>query len=176
MQYKLSDADKATHPKPKVGKAGVDARNAAFVEAYLTNGQNAKAAAAAAGYSGSQLKHTGWRILQKPEVKRQIAERARQVAELAEMNTANWAAELCAVAFANVGDLFGPDGKPIPLAQLPRHVQAALTLVKVTSDGVIECKFVDKVGALNIMARHLGLFEKDNGQQSDIVVRVELVG
>ena len=45
-----------------------------------------------------------------------------------------------------------------------------------TDEGVVECKFLDKVAALTLAARHLGLFEKDNAQQSDITVRVELVG
>ena len=41
----------------------------------------------------------------------------------------------------------------------------------------MEYRFWDKVGALTVMARHLGLFERDNAQQrSDIRVTVELVG
>lgn len=167
---------------PQRGKAGHSARAVAerrkiFVEAYLANGHNASQAAIAAGTGGKQPRAEGWKLLQDPAVKRLLAERAKQVAKLAEMNTASWAVELRAVAFSNVGDLFDAEGKLIPLTRLPRHVQAALSSVKVTNDGsVLEYKFWDKAAALNIMARHLGLFERDNAQQSDITVRVELVG
>jgi hypothetical protein len=42
---------------------------------------------------------------------------------------------------------------------------------------VIEYKFWDKNVALQTMARHLGLFEKDNRQIAEnIRVRIELVG
>jgi hypothetical protein len=48
----------------------------------------------------------------------------------------------------------------------------------VTPDGrVIEYKFWDKRGALQTMARHLGLFERDNSQKvAPVLVRIELVG
>jgi hypothetical protein len=111
-------------------------------------------------------------------VQRLLAERATQVAEVAQMNTANWAEEVCAIAFSDVGDLLELDGSLRSLASLPRHVRAAISSVKVTPDGkVIEYKFWDKLGALNTIARHLGLFEKDNAQaRPNILVKIELVG
>jgi phage terminase small subunit len=161
--------------------AGTAARHAAFVEAYLTNGHNATAAATAIGCTGKQIANAAWKLLHHPNVQRLLAARSREVAELAQMNTENWAASLCAVAFSSVGDLFDADGKLIPVARLPAHVQAAISSLKVRStpehETVVEVKLWDKIGALAIMARHLGLFERDNDQQqSDIKVTVELVG
>lgn len=163
--------------RPSAGhsKTSEAMRDAAFVEAYMTNGQNAAAAAKAAGSASKSLRAAGWFMLQKPAVKALLAERAQKVASIAEMNTENWARELKATAFSRAGELFGPDGKLIPLHSLPDHVQAALH-VKV-NDGAVEYQLRDKMAALNTMARHLGLFEKDNGQQApDVRVRVELVG
>jgi hypothetical protein len=168
-----------TAKKPKAGRSASAsaARIAAFVESYLTNGHNATAAAAAAGCTGRQLGNAGWKMLQKPEVQRLLAARAQQVAELAGMNTENWAAELRAVAFSRVGDLFGPADMLMSPVLLPGHVQASVSKVKFSPEGrVIEYRFWDKTAALQIMARHLGLFERDNAQQSDIKVLVELVG
>lgn len=165
-------------PKPKAGRSplAAAARCAAFAEAYLTNGHNATAAAVAAGCTGSNLGNAGWKLLQKPAVQLLLAARAEKVAELAELNTENWAAELRAVLFSRVGDLYGPDGELVPPALLPRHVQAAISGVTATPAGATKYKFWDKCAALQIVARHLGLFERDNAQQSDIKVRVELVG
>jgi phage terminase small subunit len=135
-------------------------------------------AAAAVGYSGRQIRNAGWKVLRKPQVRHLLAERAQEVAEQAEMSTATWAAELRAIAFSSVGDIIAPDGQLIPVALLPRHVQAAISSVKVTPDGkVIEYKFWDKPGALQTMARHLGLFERDNTQKvAPVLVKIELVG
>jgi hypothetical protein len=88
---------------------------------------------------------------------------------------------LRAVAFSNVGDLFDADGKLIPVQHLPPHVQAAISSLKVRAtpddETVVEARLWDKVGALTVMARHLGLFERDNTQQRpDIRVTIELVG
>ena len=167
-------------PRRKAGRSAgaVAQRRKLFVEAYLSNGHNAAQAAIAAGTGGKQPRAEGWKLLHHPEVQHLIATRAERVAELAEMNTATWARELRAVAFSKVGDLVGPDGMPLPVHLLPAHVQAAIASMKVTARGdVIEYKFWDKCTALQTMARHLGLFERDSAQQrNDVRVTIELVG
>jgi phage terminase small subunit len=172
-----------TRGSAKAGRsvAGTAVRHAAFVEAYLTNGHNATAAATAIGCAGKQLANAAWKLLHHPNVQRLLAARSREVAELAQMNTENWAAWLCAVAFSDIGELFDGDGKLLPVPRLPPHVRAAISSVKVRrteeKDEVVEYKFWDKVSALTVMARHLGLFERNNvQQQSDIRVTIELVG
>lgn len=165
--------------KPKAGRSkdAAASRHAAFVEAYLTNGHNATAAAGAAGLTGRQLGNAGWKMLQRTEVQALLALRAHRVAELADMNTANWAAELRAIAFSRIGDLVGADGQLVPVELLAPHVQASIAAVKAGPHGVVEYKLWNKPAVLELMARHLGLFEKDNAQlKSDILVRVELVG
>ena len=106
--------------EPKRGKAGRSAqavaeRQKTFVEAYLSNGHNAAQAAIAAGTGGKY---------QKPAVQALLAKRAKEIAELVEMNTQNGAEELRAIAFSDVGDLVDDRGKPIPMSELPPHVRA----------------------------------------------------
>jgi Terminase small subunit len=166
--------------RTKAGRsaAAMARRRHIFVEAYLSNGNNAAQAAIAAGTGGRQPRAEGWKLLHHPEVQRMIAERAQKVAELAEMSTEVWARELRAIAFSKIGDLVGPDGQRLPLALLPSHVQAAISSMKVSPTGdVIEYKFWNKTAALEIMARHLGLFETDNKQRMpDMRVNIVLVG
>ena len=169
--------------EPKRGKAGRSAqavaeRQKTFVEAYLSNGHNAAQAAIAAGTGGKYPRAEGYKLMQKPAVQALLAKRAKEIAELVEMNTQNGAEELRAIAFSDVGDLVDDRGKPIPMSELPPRVRAAISSVKVTPDGkVIEYKFWDKPGALQTMARHLGLFERDNTQKvAPVLVKVELVG
>lgn len=153
------------------------ARCEAFAAAYLTNGHNATAAAIAAGCPPASAKNAGWKLLQKPEVKALLAVRAEKIAERAGMNAATWADQLQAVSCSSIGDHFDAAGELIPVPLLPRHVQAAISGIVFDQFGkAIAYKFWDKPGALAIMARHLGLYERDNAQQTDIRVRVELVG
>jgi hypothetical protein len=147
----------------------------------MTNGHNAAAAARAAGFTGSQVRGAGYRMLQHPAVQAILAGRARVVADLAGMTSAKWAEQLRSVTYSSVGDLFNDGGEPIAVTMLPPHVQAAISSIKVhrMSDGSerVEYKLWSKTAAMEIMARHLGLYEKDRGEQPrDIRVRVELVG
>lgn len=169
------DGARSRHKVGRTAEAN-QARYLAFAEAYLTNGHNASAAAVAAGCTGSNMGNAGWKLLQKAEVQALIGARAKEIAELAGMTSATWAAELRAVAFSRIGNVVDAFGHLVAVADMPEHVQAGVSSIKVGVAGVVELKFWDKVSALGIMARHLGLFEKDNSQVNDIRVRVELVG
>lgn len=68
-------------------------------------------------------------------------------------------------------------GEPIPLHQLPDEIVAAIQSVKITrrvkSDGdqeiEYEFKFADRVRSLEVVMKHLGLFERDNVQKADLI-------
>lgn len=163
-------------PAAKSGKTKAEVRRAQFVEAYLTNGQNATKAAIALGFARASANHRGYEMLHHPDVERMLGERARKVAAVAEMTTENWAREVSAIAFARPGSLLDEDGTPIPMQLLPDHVQAAIASVKTLKDGT-EVRFHDKTAALTMMGKHLGLFEKDNAQKTpNIKIELELVG
>ena len=67
--------------------------------------------------------------------------------------------ELAAVAFSRIGDSYGPDWTPNSTA-----AGAALASVEKTSSGV-KLKFYDKLKALELLGKALGLFEGAAAQQ-----------
>jgi phage terminase small subunit len=163
-------ADPNAPPKaPKAGRSAIAAaeRRQRFVERYLVNNHNAAEAAVYAGISPASAKQAGCAMLKEPSVREALAARAQAVSAAAEMSSERWARELSAVAFADPADLFGDDGNVLPLEQMPPRVRACLSSIKVRNEGGVvttEIRFWNKVEALGIMARHLGLFEKDNRQ------------
>jgi phage terminase small subunit len=167
---------------PKAGRSAVAAaeRRQRFVERYLVNGNNAKEAAICAGISPASAKQAGCAMLKEPSVREALAARAKAVAEAAEMTSANWGRELSAVAFTDPADLFDADGKILAVDKMSPRIRAALASIKIKTDidggTTTEIKLWPKVEALNTMARHLGLFEKDNRQLApNLSLVVELV-
>lgn len=156
--------------KLRVGKtqAALAERQRLFVERYLVNGHNATDAAVHAGYSPKDARQRARRLMRTAAIKALLAARAEVAAEAAAMTTENWARELRSIAFADPADLLDDDGKVLALEKMPRHIRAALQSVKVKAvekgATVTEIKFWSKTDALTTMARHLGLFEKDNAQ------------
>jgi phage terminase small subunit len=168
---------KSGKPNVSTSQASAAKLRKLFAEAYLSNGHNATAAAVTAGYSATRPDEAGRRLLLRPDVQAIIAERAKAVSDLTEMTTETWARELRAIAFSTIGDLFGPDGKLRPLRDLPAHTLAAISSIKVHPSGAVEYKLWNKNQALETVARHLGLFSRDNEQlQSNIRVEVILMG
>ena len=82
--------------------------------------------------------------------------------------------ELAAIAFSDIGDVFGADGRIIPLAEIPPQTRRAIASYKVrqetrTRNGpggekvmesveVIAVRLHPKVAALAALARYLGMF------------------
>lgn len=165
-------------PKDKAPRGrGVEDRREAWIQRYLTNGNNATEAAVHAGYSPDGARLQGHRMLHHPDIIPQLAARAQVVAEAAEMTTVNWAREVRAIAFADPAEMFGVDGALLPVPQMPPRIRAALASVTVDAAGKTTVRLNSKNEALVTMARHLGLFERDNEQlRSDVRVRIELVG
>ena len=82
--------------------------------------------------------------------------------------------ELAAIAFSDIGDVFGADGRILPLAEIPPQARRAIAVYKVrqqtrTRNGrggekvmesveVIAVQLHPKVAALAALARYLGMF------------------
>lgn len=78
------------------------ARQTRFVQEYLANGQNATAAAIAAGYSRATAASIGSENLRKPEIAHAIAAAQQRVSSKLELDADTIARELAAVGFALV--------------------------------------------------------------------------
>lgn len=144
--------------------AKLTAKQKRFVEEYLCD-LNATAAAIRAGYSSKTAYSIGEENLKKPEIKNAIdkamAERSRRTG----INQDRVLRELAKVAFVNLADVINMDEATIR-GDANREDTAAIASVKVkripTENGDIterEVKTYDKLKALELLGKHLGMFK-----------------
>ena len=134
-----------------------------FVEEYLID-LNATQAAIRAGYSPDTAQQMGSENLSKPVIRnaidRAIAERSRRTG----INQDRVIQELAKIAFLNPVDVIDMDEATIR-GKANRDDTACIASVKVknipTDDGAIterEVKTYDKLKALELLGKHLGMF------------------
>lgn len=128
---------------------------------------NATQAAIRAGYSAKRADAIGYENLRKPEVAQYLSERIKARAQRVEITQDRVLAEYAKLAFLDPRRFYDASGALIPVQLLDADVAAALVGVDVTetydkeSNSAIttkKVKFVDKKGALDSVARHLGMF------------------
>lgn len=147
-------------------------KQAAFVREYLVD-LNATQAAIRAGYSARTAAAVGFENLRKPKIALEVEKAQADRAERTQVTADRVLAELAKLAFANLGDYFrlasGHD-PVIDLSTATRDQLAALTEITVDdyTDGRgedardvrrIRIKMADKRGALELLGRHLGLWD-----------------
>ena len=133
-----------------------------FIEEYLID-LNATQAAIRAGYSPDTAKSIGSENLTKPDIQmriaRAMAERSRRIG----VNADRVFMELAKIAFVNAKDVIDPDTATVRADALPEDT-AAIQSVKVKTfgeDGLErEIKMADKLKALELLGRHLGMFKE----------------
>lgn len=134
-----------------------------FVEEYLID-LNAAKAANRAGYSSRTAKQIGQENLTKPDLQaaidRAMAERSRRTG----INQDRVIDELARIALVNPADVVDANSAAVK-ADASREDTACIAGVRirtlVTKDGPVverEVKFYDKVRALELLGKHLGLF------------------
>lgn len=132
-----------------------------FCEEYLID-LNATQAAIRAGYSPDTAKAIGCENLTKPDIRAHIdlvmAERSRRTG----VNADRVIRELAKIAFVNATDVIDPKTATVKENALPEDT-AAIQSVKVKTfgeDGLErEIKMADKLKALEMLGRHLGMFK-----------------
>ena len=132
-----------------------------FCEEYLID-LNATQAAIRAGYSPDTAKAIGCENLTKPDIcahiDRAMAERSRRTG----VNADRVVQELAKIAFVNATDVIDPKTATVKEDALPEDT-AAIQSVKVKTfgeDGLErEIKMADKLKALEMLGRHLGMFK-----------------
>lgn len=134
-----------------------------FVEEYLMD-LNATQAAIRAGYSPDSARDIGCENLTKPNIKaaidRAMAERSRRTG----INQDRVIQEIAKLAFLNPVDVIDMDEATVR-GEAHRDDTACIASVKVknipTDDGAIterEVKTYDKLKALELLGKHLGMF------------------
>ena len=132
-----------------------------FIEEYLID-LNATQAAIRAGYSPDTAKAIGCENLTKPDIRahidRAMAERSKRTG----VNADRVVQELAKIAFVNATEVIDPKTAMVREDALPEDT-AAIQFVKVKTfgeDGLErEIKMADKLKALELLGRHLGIFK-----------------
>lgn len=135
-----------------------------FIEEYLID-LNATQAAIRAGYSPETAKAIGCENLTKPDIRahidRAMAERSKRTG----VNADRVVMELAKIAFINAADVINADDATLRDDAAPEDT-AAIQSVKVKTiptkdgDGIErEIKMADKIKALELLGKHLGMFK-----------------
>ncbi len=132
-----------------------------FIEEYLID-LNATQAAIRAGYSPDTAKSIGSENLTKPDIQARIAKAMAERSRRTGVNADRVVMELAKIAFVNANDVIDPDTATVRADALPEDT-AAIQSVKVKTfgeDGLErEIKMADKLKALELLGRHLGMFK-----------------
>lgn len=148
-----------------------------FIEEYLID-LNATQAAIRAGYSPDTAKAIGCENLTKPDIRahidRAMAERSKRTG----VNADRVVQELAKIAFVNATEVIDPKTATVREDALPEDT-AAIQSVKVKTfgeDGLErEIKMADKLKALEMLGRHLGMFKDKMDIEHSGVVDVRKV-
>ena len=123
---------------------------------------NATAAARRAGYSDKRASEIGYQLLQKTTVRAAIQKRQAKLQSKLEITQETVLQELAAIAFANGADFAqvteGGFVQVVPTKRLAKEKLPAIAAIKENQYGV-EIKMHDKVRALELLGKHLGVFE-----------------
>jgi len=143
---------------------GSRARQERFCNEYLLD-LNAGRAAVRAGYSENGCQQAGSRLLARPYIAARIEELQAKREARTQVTQDRVLKELAAIGFADIADYAGIEdgaegqGQVITLkntADLPAEKRAAIAGMRQGTKG-IEIKLCDKLKALELMARHLGM-------------------
>ncbi|WP_434565148.1 terminase small subunit [Thermoanaerobacterium thermosaccharolyticum] len=148
-----------------------------FIEEYLID-LNATQAAIRAGYSAKNADKIGSQLLGKTRVaaaiKQAMAERSRRTG----ISQDRVLRELAKVAFVNATDVINMDDATIR-GDANREDTAAIASVKVktipTESGDIverEVKTYDKIKALELLGKHLGMFNDKLNVNTEMTVKI----
>lgn len=105
--------------------------------------------------------------LADPRIHQRVRELLDLAAEMAVCRAAEALREIRRVALSDVGALMSPDGRVLLPHELDPDTAAAVASFKVDEFGRVEYRFWDKNAALEKLARHLGLYERDHLQHTD---------
>lgn len=136
-----------------------------FCSQYLVD-LNATQAAIRAGYKARSAAVHAARMLNKANIQEYISELMEEREKRTEITQDMVLKEYAKLAFFDPQKLYDDSGNLLPVKQLDKDVAAALVSIEVSeiiSDGAVmsmtkKVRVSDKKGALDSVARHLGMF------------------
>jgi phage terminase small subunit len=148
-----------------------------FADKYFET-LNASLSAEYAGFAADSSKQEGWRLLQRDDVQEYISRLQTLLAEKTGISQQKVLQEIAKIAFSDIRKYYQDDNNLKPICDLDDNEAAALASVKSYeetmpgTDIIVgfnkEIKMYDKLAGLEKLARHLGLYEKDNDQRKPI--------
>ena len=150
-----------------------------FCEEYLID-LNATQAAIRAGYSRTSAGQIGEQNLKKHDIQVYLSARQQELQEATGITQKRVLEEYAKVAFLDIRKFYTVDGSLKSIHDLDDISAGALAGVEtyeerqgddeaLTIGQTKKIKTYDKVKALDSLARHLGIFEKDNDQSRALV-------
>lgn len=150
-----------------------------FAKEYLVS-MNATESAIKAGYSKKTAYSQGCRLLKNVKIKQYIDEQLKERASKLDITPNRILEELGHIAFFDISNIYD-NSKLINIDDLPESISRAISGIKVREEkngnitvaDIIEVKSNDKLRALEMLMKHLGMYEADNSQ-SAVTVEVEI--
>lgn len=184
MKAKVTPKAKARAKKAKAGTSKVSAadRKKLFVEAYITNGGNATAAAVTAGFAVRSAHNAGARMVKDGEVSAEIRKRAQAVANKYELTTELAARSIVQELRFDPANLYDAEGNLKPITELDEDTRMALSSIEFEQHGntaapvyVRKVKWAARATAREQLMKHLGMFERDNLQKPAAIIMMEQI-
>jgi phage terminase small subunit len=141
-----------------------DPRQEAFCQAYLTNGGQATRAAIEAGYSVRSAPGQGSKLLHRKDVQERIEQMRSSIRYDHSVTVARVLKEYARLGYFDLRRLFDPEGHLLPVREWDDDSAACIASVDVHQvpgkpDRIVRIRAGDKKGALDAMARTLGMFK-----------------
>ncbi|MHC1788294.1 terminase small subunit [Solidesulfovibrio sp.] len=166
----MSDKPKNKASRRTKKGGGLNEKQAQFVKEYLVD-LNATQAAIRAGYSAKTAGWIGQQLLTKTHIAEAVRLEMEARSQRTEITADRVLAEYAKLAFLDPRRFYDDKGCLIPIHELPADTAACIAGMDVSTervgkdaDGSAEfatvrkIKLVDKKGALDSVARHLGMF------------------
>lgn len=143
-----------------------------FLEEYPID-FNATQAAIRAGYSPGSARQQGQRLLTNAYILAEVERRRRELGATAQVDAERVAAELAAMGLYDAAEIGAADLRgPGDLAKLPEHLRRVVVGWSWDRHGNFTPRFADKIRALEVLGKHLGMF---NGTGGDDLPRLRTV-
>lgn len=154
----------------RTGIAGLTEKQARFCEEYLQD-LNATQAAIRAGYNAKTARSQGSTLLTNPNVSAYI-QRLREEQKKRSQITSDWVIQqLVDIATADAGDYTRIDSKGgikyTPTDSLSKAQRSAISSIEPTMAGP-KIKTYDRIRALELIGKHLGIFEQVKGSEPNV--------
>lgn len=150
-----------------------------FCQEYIQD-YNGAQAAIRAGYSEGTAKEQASRLLTNVNVQEYLSSLQKEQQERTGINADMVIKELAKIAFSDISRVFTADNAIKPMVHIEPEDSAAIQAMDIAEikmeDMVIgetkKIKMYDKLRALDSLAKHFGIYEKDNKQKETAAVTI----